>query len=560
MAPILKPQRPLLLTICAVWLGSLYWTTDGTGAQATDRQRAHAPRIDASLFAHGDDCQACHNNLVSPTGEDISIGTAWRATMMANSSRDPYWQASVRRETIDHPSHTADIQDECGGCHMPMSTHSARASGGKGEVFARLPVAGPDGSALDRLAADGVSCTVCHQIAPDGLGTRARFNGRFAVTPPTPAGVRQIFGPFDVDKGRKAIMRSVTGYEQVQAPHIRESELCASCHTLYTNAIGPDGSVIGSLPEQMNYQEWQHSAFRGEGRSCQSCHMPAVAGPVAISSVLGDRRDQLARHGFVGGNAHMLHILNRFRDDLGVTAASQELEATANATIRQLQQDTATVSLMTPSLEGRRLSFEVDVRNLTGHKFPTGYPSRRTWLHLTVTDAQGKRVFESGAVRDSGAIDGNAADTSPADFEPHYDVITRADQVQIYEPILGDQHGLPTTGLLAATQYLKDNRLLPRGFDKTTADADVAVHGEARGDANFTGLGDRVRFELTVAERHRYTVDVELRYQSIGYRWAQNLEPYNAAEPKRFVAYYKATSSGSSVVVARTSISVGEDQ
>ena len=31
------------------------------------------------------------------TGEDISIGFAWRASMMANSSRDPYWQAGVRR-------------------------------------------------------------------------------------------------------------------------------------------------------------------------------------------------------------------------------------------------------------------------------------------------------------------------------------------------------------------------------------------------------------------------------------------------------------------------------
>ena len=25
--------------------------------------------------------------------------------MMANAARDPYWQATVRRETIDHPRH-----------------------------------------------------------------------------------------------------------------------------------------------------------------------------------------------------------------------------------------------------------------------------------------------------------------------------------------------------------------------------------------------------------------------------------------------------------------------
>lgn len=345
----------------------------------------------------------------------------------------------------------------------------------------------------------------------------------------------------------------------MQAPHIRESELCATCHTLYTNAIGPDGAVIGSLPEQMNYQEWQHSAFREEGRSCQSCHMPAVAGPVRVSSVLGDGREHLSRHVFVGGNAHMLRILNRFRVELGVAAASHELEGTATATIRQLQQDTATVAMTPPRLVGDRLSFDVDVRNLTGHKFPTGYPSRRAWLHVTVTDEAGRRVFESGAVRETGAIDGNDADADPGRFEPHYDAITRGDQVQIYESVLGDPRGVPTTGLLTATQYLKDNRLLPRGFDKATASADIAVHGEARADSNFTGAGDRVRVDVAVPPGGRsYVVDVELRYQSIAYRWAQNLEPYDAAEPRRFVSYYKATAEGSSVAVARASATLGD--
>jgi hypothetical protein len=47
-----------------------------------------------------------------------------------------------------------------------------------------------------------------------------------------------------------------------------------------------------------------------------------------------------------------------------------------------------------------------------------------------------------------------------------------------------------------------------------------------------------------------YRVEVELRYQSIGYRWASNLEGIKATEPAKFVSYYKATSAGSSVLVA----------
>ncbi|MCK7480375.1 MAG: hypothetical protein M0C28_26330 [Candidatus Moduliflexus flocculans] len=37
-----------------------------------------------------------------------------------------------------------------------------------------------------------------------------------------------------------------------------------------------------------------------------------------------------------------------------------------------------------------------------------------------------------------------------------------------------------TTVLLSASQYLKDNRILPAGFDKATAHGDIAVRG-ARG-------------------------------------------------------------------------------
>src|SRR5262245_7601934 len=94
----------------------------GIGAWTGAGQR-HDPKVPArpvSLFEPSDRCMACHNNLVTPAGEDVSIGQSWRGSMMANSSRDPYWQASVRRETIDHPRAKDAIEDECSKCHMPM--------------------------------------------------------------------------------------------------------------------------------------------------------------------------------------------------------------------------------------------------------------------------------------------------------------------------------------------------------------------------------------------------------------------------------------------------------
>lgn len=546
----LSKQSLLLTAAVALWVFVVMLALPG--AQAPASTTAPANHAAMPLFAHSTDCVACHNQIVTADGTDVSIGTSWRSTMMANAARDPYWLAGVRRETIDHPKHAAAIQEECAACHMPMAERMSEAAGHQIDVFAQLPFSDLNLSDERRLASDGVSCTVCHQIAKDKLGTPESFNGEFVVAGPNAAGVRQVQGPYAIDAGRRRIMQSVTGYEQVEAPHIKQSELCATCHTLITEAFGPDGTVIGRLPEQMNYQEWQHSAFNAEKASCQSCHMPRSTGPVRIASVLGDYRDGLSQHAFVGGNAFMLRLFSRYRAELGVEALPSELAATAAATVRQLQQDTATLTVGRPELSGGSLAFDVNVKNLTGHKFPTGYPARRTWLHVAVRDGSGRAVFESGAIGADGAIAGNDSDADATRFEPHYEEISRPDQVQIYEPILGDPAGKPTTGLLTATQYLKDNRLLPRGFDKATAQADIAVHGGARSDADFTGAGDRVRYRVPMAgATGPFTVDVELRYQSIGYRWATNLEKYDAAEPKRFVGYYRANAQSSSELVAR---------
>jgi hypothetical protein len=548
----MTPTRRLLVCACALWVISFSAASPSArGATPPQNRKQHQ---DLSLFTHSENCLACHNSLTAPTGEDVSIGATWRSTMMANSARDPYWQAGVRREIMDHPTRSADIQNECAACHMPMAQKIAHAAGGKGEVFAHLPIAQRNGSALQRLASDGISCTVCHQIAPDKLGTRESFNANFTLRPTPADGARVIYGPYLIDAGRQSIMRSVTGFVQAEAPHIKQSELCASCHTLITEAFGPNGEVIGSLPEQMNYQEWQHSAFSKEERSCQSCHMPPVQGPVRASSVLGDARDRLAQHVFVGGNAFMVRMFSRYRTELGVEALSSELESTARATLRQLQRETAAIGLSTPQLRDKTLSFRVDVRNLTGHKFPTGYPSRRAWLHVTVRNRDDGVVFESGAVDDSGAIRGNDNDVDPAGYEPHYEQITQPDQVQIYEPVLGTPARRPTTGLLTATQYLKDNRLLPRGFEKSTAAPEIGIHGQAADDADFAGGGDRIRYVVAVDGSGPYTVDVELRYQAIGYRWAHNLSDYNAPEPKQFLSYFRSMSAGSSVVVATETV------
>ena len=282
--------------------------------------------------------------------------------------------------------------------------------------------------------------------------------------------------------------------------------------------------------------------------------MPMVTDSMPISGVWGQKRAGLARHEFEGGNFFMLAMLDRYRNELGVVAPSSELQRAVQRTTAHLSSATARVSFRAVGTIDGRLSATVMVENLTGHKFPTAYPSRRAWLHVVVRDATGRTVFESGAIRPDGSIEGNDSDTDPAAFEPHYAEVRSAGEVQIYESTMADAANRPTTGLLSAVRYVKDNRLLPAGFDKRTAPADIAVHGAAIDDADFVAGGDAVRYSIDVSAAQRpFDITATLRFQPIAFRWAVNLGVHTAPEITRFTRYYREMAQGSSIVVARDS-------
>jgi cytochrome c551/c552 len=528
-----------LSLFAAATLAAFLWSVDSPG------------KSDVPLFHTSDRCEACHNGLSTRSGEDISFGIAWRPTMMANSSRDPYWHAGVRREVLDHPGARAAIEDECSICHMPMSRFESKLAGHEGAVFAHLGFLPDDRG--DRLAADGVSCVLCHQIGKDKLGTRESFVGGFTIAPPNAQGDRMSFGPYTPTEGHITIMRTSTGgFIPAESTHLAESEFCATCHTLLTKSLGPDGKVIAEFPEQVPYHEWLHSEFK-QTRSCQSCHMQQIQEEVAITTLLGVPRSRVSRHNFLGGNFFMQGILNRNRTELKVESLPDELTAGSQRTVAHLQSEAAKISIGKPELRSGRLETDLTIENLGGHKLPTAYPSRRVWLHLVVRDGSNRVIFESGAVNAEGAIAGNDNDADSARYEPHYTEIRDAGQVQIYEAIMADSKGSVTTGLLHAVRYLKDNRILPRGFDKSTADATIAVAGEALADGDFSGGSDRIRCSIDIGNaRGPFRVEAELLYQPISRRWARNLRDYNAEETKRFTRYYDAAAASSSIVLVRT--------
>ena len=506
-------------------------------------------------FSGSGACAICHTNLTDESGADVSTDTTWRASMMANAARDPYWQATVRAEVLENPDLRAVIENKCAQCHMPMASVTA-VTGGEAAAIMDDGFLSAD-SALHAFAMDGVSCALCHQITEAGLGTEESFSGGYVIDTDAPIGERLTYGGFPMSDEQAAIMQNVSGFLPAQSAHLAQSETCATCHTLYTPYVDSEGAVAGVFPEQMPFLEWANSDY-AETQTCITCHMPPAEGSVLMANTSTDPVSPFPVHGTPGGNAYMLTMLMFFAQESGATASTEQFQAAIDRTTGLLQTGTATVGIENAALIDSQLSVDVVIQNLTGHKFPTGFPSRRAWLHATVLDADGAVVFESGAVNPDGSIVGNDNDADPADYELHYAVISSPDQVQIYEVILGDTEGDMTTTLLRAAGYVKDNRLLPAGFDMAAAGEDTNVYGMAGGDEDFIAGGDRVRYEVDLGDASGpFTVQVELLYQSIGYRWAQNLGRYDADEITRFLAYYDAVANVP-VVVAEASAAVGE--
>ena len=549
------PMPPTHTPIPAVEQPTEVPPTPAEVAEPTPYPGLSLPTVRGELFSASGACAACHTQLVDEAGNDVSTDTHWRASMMANAARDPYWQASVRSEVLTHADLQAVIEDKCAACHMPMARFAAISAGEANKVL-------DDGfldpeHELHSLALDGISCTLCHQIQEDGLGEQESFSSGFLIDAELPSGEREAFGPHPVEEDLDIVMQGSSGFVPAESLHIEDPALCATCHTLYTPHVDAEGHVAGEFPEQMAYFEWQASSF-GDTVTCQGCHMPTATGGVSLSIVGGPLRSPFHQHIFAGGNGYMLEILQTFGDEINVTASSTQFQDKQGQALEQLQKRSASIAFKEVNVDGSKLTADIGITSMVGHKFPTGFPSRRVWIHLSVQDAKGQIVFESGAVNPDGSITGNDNDADRAAYEPHYQVVDDSEQVQIYESIMGDTEGQVTTTLLKGAGYLKDNRLPPAGFDKSTAQADIAVYGVASEDEDLIGGSDRIKYIMDLGEAvGPFTVTAELLYQSIGFRWADNLRGYDAPETARFLAYYEQVSN-EPIAVATATLEVSQ--
>ncbi len=494
-------------------------------------------------FATAATCVPCHQNIKDSRGMEYAPARRWRASMMANSARDPYFGASLAIELEKSPQYAREIEEKCATCHTPMARYSALARGHSISLVGDQSIY--DSQHPDHLLAmDGVSCTVCHQIPPL-REANVRVSGDLAIDLTTPYGNRPLYGPFPMSRQSISIMAGGSGYEPVESQHLRQSSLCATCHELYLHFIQADGSLSQgkeTFPEQTPYSEWLHSEYLDQ-QSCQDCHLTRAEEALPISHITSQNRYQgISLHNFLGGNVYMLTMLNNFAGELGVEADTSHFRDVIAETMDFLNSRTARLEILNPQIQDGILTFELSVSNLSGHKFPTGFPSRRAWLHIIVTDAKGKIIFESGGFDRQGMILENDNDLDPARFEPHYERITSPQEVQIYENIMHNVQEEVTTVQLHAAGYLKDNRLLPLGFDKAGVPAHIRVVGEALNDNNFVAGGDSLTVQVDVSQAE---LPLQLRgeflYQTIGYRWAKNVIAASSPLATTFARYWQET-------------------
>jgi hypothetical protein len=491
-------------------------------------------------FSGAGTCVMCHATLFDELGNDVSITNDWRSTMMANAATDPVWQAKVSSEIARNPDLEAVIEDKCISCHQPMAYTQAEVNGTEQGMFGDGFV-NPD-NPLHAAAMDGVSCSLCHQVIDTNLGEKESFSGDFEIDASTNPPTRPMYGPYE--EPFKQTMEAHTGFSPEFAAHTGTAEMCATCHNLFTPYVDADGNVLGEFPEQTPYTEWESSQFGANEMHCQSCHMPQASGGVVISLMPGNlpAREPFFKHYFVGGNAFILGILSDWGADLGVAADKAQFDTTIARVKEQVGKRSASLMVESAEVSGNNLNATLKITPFTGHKFPTSFPSRRVWLHVTVTDATGKVVFESGKHNWDGTITGNAADEDPAAYEPHYDLITSADQVQIYEPIMVNSDGDVTYTLLRAAAYIKDNRILPNGADKATLSPDIAVYGAALEDANFNGGGDMITYQIDVSNAQGpFTFNAELLYEPLSYRFIQDMFTDDTPEINQFEGFYGET-------------------
>jgi len=479
------------LRIACPWAGfalSLLWITRAD-AQPTEPNQLTTPLATAAS------CQNCHsfgNAEVHAADPLYAPFFGWQGSMMGNSARDPVFWAGVAIASQDEPGGTVD----CVRCHAPRAFLEGRG----------------DAIAMDELQPDdlaGVECELCHRLVEDAVVPAG--NARYTVDDVLQNGEIARRGPWsyeDGDPGQPA-------HEWINDPYTGGSRLCGTCHDVTTprERLDDDGVGLGiQFGEQRTYSEWLASDFAIAGddfRSCQDCHMPAVADMpgcfdnvnAGLSHPEGGRRHDLA-----GANRFMLELLRGVYGSAGSDEIPDFFWDTSIDRVDDLLATAASLEVEGPSdvdLGAGLDGLSVTVTNNTGHKLPTGYSEGRVmWIEVVAR-------YGDTVVWSSGEWNGSELPTD----DP---------QLHTYRAVAEELATGTQLHLLLNDHWVEDTRLPPRGLqpnietdpigDRYTLLPDGSWPNTDTAQYAFAGRDDVVDGTPAVTDDDTLNVQVRLRY------------------------------------------------
>lgn len=296
--------------------------------------RPAEPTLSVGSFLPSSDCAECHPDHAA----------SWATSSHAYAMVDPVFRAlvEVRRADFDGAQDSFCLQ-----CHTAIGTRG-------GEI-----VPGFSWSELSPVVQEGVTCSACHRVS----GLERPWNSGHVLDETGP-----MRGSFEGPEASPA-------HESVYSALHTRSDFCGGCH---------DVIELSGLQLERPYEEWLESPSAEAGQPCQACHMPEYAGPAAE----GAAERTLHDHGFVGIDVPLAEgfatpeAVEALRGRIGVLLdGAAELELSAE-----------------PVPAGQPLNLVVTAHNLIdGHNLPTGSTFlRQLWLELTVRDADGAVIYETG--------------------------------------------------------------------------------------------------------------------------------------------------------------------
>ncbi len=501
-------------------------------------------------FEASDSCRGCHDISALLGGRDPAMlatdpATAkqynlspygeWSASIMGLAGRDPIFHAQLESERAMRPEIADNISNLCLSCHQVMGQRQFHLDNkGSDKLFtSKYTYVSPSSTFLapenqsparwGGLARDGVSCLVCHQVTPEGLGDSSTFTGKFNVAAPG-----SVFGPFADADIKPYYMEQALGIKPKQGAQITSSALCGSCHTIVLPILPRHGATpkdfknppLGTAHEQTTYLEWLNSDYNDErpdnplGRSCADCHMPAtfetnpkqpleftianvedenfppVPNRAEGSLITPVPKKGYRRHTLVALNGVAQNMFQQFATELGVTntnpgtvlTAVPRLQLAAEETIRMGRDQTVRLAVGKPETVDGNLEVAVQIENLAGHKFPSGVGFRRAFIRFGAFDAGGSVLWQSGSTDAAGVILGPDAKPLPSEFaqtcdkiQPDYKVVSSESQVQIFSERVANNEGKLTTSFLGIKTHCKDNRMLPLGWKPNGPNAKITA-------------------------------------------------------------------------------------